>query len=149
MLDGSEFKRWREAAEGAKRSAELQAQAGLFNWACFMAEQAAQLAVKGLLHGMGAGAWGHDLLALGDPLSEQAGLPLPASVVGALQRLSRHYIPARYPDAYAGGSPQAHYGPDDATQALEDLAAVAAHVDNFWDELSRREAQDGTHDEPR
>jgi HEPN domain-containing protein len=40
-------------ADRVVSGARLQADAGLHNWACFAAEQAAQLAVKGLLHGLG------------------------------------------------------------------------------------------------
>ncbi len=66
MLDRAEFDRWRVAADDAGRAANVQADAALSNWACFLAEQAAQLAIKGLLHGIGAGAWGHDLVQLAE-----------------------------------------------------------------------------------
>ncbi|MGH2736718.1 MAG: HEPN domain-containing protein [Actinomycetota bacterium] len=46
----------------ARRAADVQHAAALHNWACFAAEQAAQLALKGLLHGLGLGPWGHDLV---------------------------------------------------------------------------------------
>lgn len=38
------------------------------NWRCFLAEQAAQMAMKALLHGLGRGPWGHDLMELGKAL---------------------------------------------------------------------------------
>jgi HEPN domain-containing protein len=60
-LDRTEFERWRREASGALLHAELAEGAELHNWACFSAEQAAQLAVKGLLHAVGAGSWDHDL----------------------------------------------------------------------------------------
>lgn len=118
MVDQTEFLRWRAAADSARQSANLQAGAQLFNWACFLAEQSAQLAVKGLLHGIGAGAWGHDLVELGRALGEAIGEAVPTEVAAALRRLSRHYIPARYPDAHPSGSPGSHYGGEDADQAL-------------------------------
>lgn len=86
MLDRSEFSRWREAADGARRSAELQSQAEL--------------------------------------------------VDAALRRLSRHYIPARYPDAHPAGAPGMYYGLEDAEQALRDLSAILSYVDGFWSRLS-------------
>ena len=136
MVDRSEFLRWREAADSARQSAELQAGAHLYNWACFLAEQSVQLAVKGLLHGVGAGAWGHDLVVLGRALADHAGTAAPEQVTAALRRLSRHYIPARYPDAHPSGAPGAHYGCEDADQALADLATVLQHVDGVWATLS-------------
>ena len=53
MVDSAEFTRWRAEADVARRSAALQASADVYNWACFLAEQAAQLGVKALLHGIG------------------------------------------------------------------------------------------------
>ncbi len=132
MLDQTEFERWRAAADDAQRAAETAANAGHHSWACFLAEQAAQLALKGLLHGVGSGAWGHDLVDLGQVLSETLESELPESLTPALQRLSRHYIPTRYPDAHASGSPESHYGRSDVEQALEDLAIIQKYVEVAW-----------------
>lgn len=135
VVDSAEFARWREAAEGARRAAELQAGGELHNWACFLAEQAAQLAVKGLLHAMGAGAWGHDLVALGRAWEESTTGKLPEKLTGALQRLSRHYIPPRYPDAHPAGAPGEHYGRQDVEQAMAELGLVLEQVDSAYARL--------------
>jgi HEPN domain-containing protein len=130
-LDEEEFRRWREEADRALAGARLQADADLHNWACFGAEQAAQLAVKGLLHGLGQAPWGHDLVRFGQAI-EEAGIDLPTSIADALKRLSRHYIPARYPDAHPSGPPGTHYGQGDAVQAIGDAREVIAFVDRVW-----------------
>jgi HEPN domain-containing protein len=135
-LDRDEYERWRAEAGRALRHAELAAQDDLYNWACFSAEQSAQLAVKALLHGVGLGPWGHDLVGLGERLGE-AGLEIPGPVGDALLRLSRHYMPARYPDSHAAGSPGDRYGASDAAQALGDARSVLGLVDEAWDELGR------------
>ncbi|MGH7480835.1 MAG: HEPN domain-containing protein [Longimicrobiales bacterium] len=132
MVDRPEFERWRMAAADALRAAEVQADADLHNWSCFLAEQAAQLGVKGLLHGMGAGAWGHDLEELGRRWAEAGGAELPEDIAAALRRLARHYIPTRYPDATPAGPPLKYYGRDDAQAALEDARAVLATADRAW-----------------
>lgn len=142
MVDTSEFERWREAADVARRAAHVQADAALYNWACFLAEQAAQLAVKGLLHGIGAGGWRHDLVQLGEGVAAAIGDAIPPESAAALRRLSRHYIPARYPDAHPSGSPGRHYGPEDAQQALTDLAIVLQLVDDRWARLRHAASQD-------
>jgi HEPN domain-containing protein len=133
-LDRPEFRRWRDEADRALTGARVQADAGLHNWACFAAEQAAQLAVKGLLHGLGQAPWGHDLVRFGADMAG-AGLDVPDAIGDALRRLSRHYIPARYPDAYPSGPPGTHYGRSDAEEAMADAASVAAFVDRVWEEL--------------
>src|SRR5919204_4944936 len=112
MRDDAEFERWRAEADRALAGARVQAEAGLHNWSCFAAEQAAQLAMKALLHGLGRGPWGHDLVRLGESAAA-AGLEIPANEVDAMRRLGRHYIPARYPDAHASGPASAHYGERD------------------------------------
>jgi HEPN domain-containing protein len=143
MLDEGEFQRWQEAAAVAERAMSAQADAKLYNWACFLAEQSAQLAVKGLLRGLGAPAWGHDLVELGSRLAEATGERLEPRLASALQRLSRHYIPPRYPDAYASGSPAAHYGEDDAAEARRDLAAVLAYAHETWASLVAASSEEG------
>lgn len=130
-LDDEEFERWRTEADRALAAARLQRDGGLHNWACFTAEQGAQLAVKALLHGMGRGPWGHDLARLGDRVRE-AGLELPVEIAEAMHRLGRHYIAARYPDAHASGPPGAHYTESDAVAAIGDAEAIAHFIDGSW-----------------
>lgn len=133
-LDEEEFGRWRSEADRALQSAQLQTDAGLYNWACFAAEQGAQLAMKALLHGLGRGPWGHDLVRLGEA-ARAAGLDVPPEVGDAFRRLGRHYIPARYPDAHASGPAGSHYGEADAEEALRDAKAVLRFVDDRWSSL--------------
>jgi HEPN domain-containing protein len=133
-LDEEEYGRWRDEADRVLAGTRLQADAGLHNWACFAAEQSAQLAMKGLLHGLGRGPWGHDLIRLGESARE-AGLDIPSEVADGLRRLGRHYIAARYPDAHASGPPGPHYGETDARQALDDAESVLRFVDEAWRSL--------------
>jgi HEPN domain-containing protein len=135
-LDAPEFQRWREEADRAISVAGSHATGPAVNWACFLAEQAAQLAVKGLLHGCGAPAWGHDLVTLGQAARATVGTSWPSSLDPRCARLSRHYITSRYPDASPSGSPAQHYTSVDASQALEDAGALLAAVDAAWRELN-------------
>jgi HEPN domain-containing protein len=127
-LDGEEFARWREQAGRTLETAELAVEGKRHEWACFLAEQAAQFAVKGLLHAVGEPAWGHDLIALERQVATAldevwSGLPDEAA------RLSRHYIAARYPDAHPAGSPGSRYRRSDADMARQDAEAVIAAID--------------------
>jgi HEPN domain-containing protein len=133
-LDEEEFRRWRDEADAALRSARLQTDAGLHNWACFSSEQAAQLTVKALLHGLGRGPWGSDLVRLGE-MAPEAGVGMPGEISDALKRLGRHYIAGRYPDAHASGSPGGHYGEADFRQAIQDAQAILRFVDEAWSGL--------------
>lgn len=131
FLDSEEFERWRQEAGRALQSARVQDSEDIHNWACFSAEQAAQLGVKALLHGFGRGPWGHDLVRLAAGIQE-AGIAVSEEILAAMRRLSRHYIAARYPDAHPSGPPGPHYGASDSTQAIEDAEAVIAAVDEMW-----------------
>lgn len=131
-LDRAEFQRWRIEADRALQSARANADAGLHNWACFTAEQAAQLGLKALLHGLGRGPWGHDLVALGRACAAVGADP-PDDLPPRLLRLSRHYIPARYPDAHAAGPAGDRYGPADSSEAMEDAEAALRFVDQRWE----------------
>lgn len=113
-------------------AATREAQAENHNWSCFLAEQAAQLGVKALLHGLGRAPWGHDLEGLTASL-EDAGLELGNDVKGAARLLARHYIPARYPDAQPAASPGSRYVPEDSESALQAAATLLAFVDGAWE----------------
>jgi HEPN domain-containing protein len=134
-LDRDEFARWREEADRALGAAAREAQAGNHNWSCFLGEQAAQLAVKALLHGLGRAPWGHDLERLTRGLGD-AGVELPDEVTAGARQLARHYIPARYPDAHPGDSPGSRYVADDSAGALRAARTLLAFVDATWESVS-------------
>jgi len=106
-LDEPEYERWRRTADSSLEMAELAAEHRLFHHACLHAERAAQQAIKGLLHGIGVAtaARGHDLAMLGDAVERSIGSWSTGELRQALARLSRHYLPSRYPDALPGGTP--------------------------------------------
>lgn len=135
-LDGPEFERWLAAADRAVQAAEVQAQASFAEWACFLAEQSAQLALKGLLHGVGAPAWGHDLAALERTAATTIGVAWPPTAARRAERLSRFYIPTRYPDAVPGDIPGHRFDAEDAAAALADARAILGAVRQTWQHLS-------------
>lgn len=134
MVDADEFARWRQEAESALAVAQAAALGGFYNWACFCAEQSAQLAMKAILHGIGTGPWGQDLDRLAE-MATKAGIVVPTQTEDALRRLGRHYIAARYPDAHASGPPSRHYGEADWLQAHRDASDALAFVDETWSGL--------------
>ena len=133
-VDEPEFRRWRDEGDRALGAARREALAGNHNWACFLAEQGAQLAVKALLHGLGRGPWGHDLEALVSGVAD-AGIDVPVEVRAAARELARHYIPARYPDAHPAASPGSRYVPEDAQSAVAAAERILRFVDSLWKEL--------------
>jgi HEPN domain-containing protein len=134
-LDEPEFTRWRSAADRAAGASSAQAAAGYFEWACFLAEQAAQLAVKALLHGVGAGGWGHDLSALVAAAGDAVGPAWPDDIGTPAERLARFYLPTRYPDAVPGGIPGDRFTSADAASAEADCRELLKAVDDTWGAL--------------
>jgi len=131
LIDDTEFDRWRTQAQRTVDTARLAADGGSYGWSCFLCEQAAQLAVKGLLHAIGEDAWGHDL----PQLLDRASLALEAdwsAISDVGDELSRHYIPARYPDAHPSGTPEDHYNKTSTRLAFSYVDSILAVVDDAW-----------------
>jgi len=134
LLDEDEFKRWFKMALGTVRSAEGDLERGDYNWACFKAHQSAEFAVKGLLRGLGLGAYGHSVSAL------LAAAPSELKVLNLLQRaktLDKYYVPTRYPNAWAEGSPADYYTREDASQAIEYAKSIISWVEEAWRSLKQ------------
>lgn len=134
LLDGDEFDRWRSQAERTMATARLAAAGSSHGWACFLYEQAAQLAVKGLLHGVGEEAWGHDLPQLVARAAAALDQRWPG-VAEVAEELSRHYIPARYPDAHPSGTPEDHYNALSSELARGYAERILGAVDATWASL--------------
>lgn len=134
-IDETEFARWQGEAARALEAARVQSAAGLHNWACFAAEQAGQLSLKGLLHGVGAAPWGHDLVELGSKAAEALGPAWRRELEAPLQTLSQYYIPTRYPDANPSGTPGGHYGTHDARTAVSLAENLLVSVSDIWNAL--------------
>lgn len=87
-----------------------------FEWACFAAQQAAEKALKAVYQQAGAEARGHSVLAL---LRNLPGtVEEEASFEERAKELDRHYIPARYPNAYPQGAPYEYYTRTQAETAI-------------------------------
>ncbi len=99
MLDDAEHARWRATADEQLRVARLLAREGVNASAVFHAEQAAQCALKAVLHGLGQPGRGHGLVDLSDRVSAATGLEPDDETVDSVQLLAQSYMPSRYPDA--------------------------------------------------
>lgn len=106
---------WKQALHD-QEAAQHNTQLGIYDWACFMAQQASEKALKALVQHLGGDAWGHSVRELGALLPEE--VVVPRSVLEALPLLDRYYIPTRYPNGIASGTPAETYGANDAETAL-------------------------------
>ena len=112
---------WHKQARHDLAHARRAADGGDFEWACFAAQQAAEKALKAVFQKAGAEARGHSVLGLLKNLPAAFGVD--ALLEEAGRELDRHYIPARYPNAYPEGAPYEFYTEADAWRAI-------AHAEN-------------------
>ncbi|MBI2467387.1 MAG: HEPN domain-containing protein [Candidatus Rokubacteria bacterium] len=116
------YRDWLRQARWDVDHARAAAREGHFEWAAFAAQQAAEKACKALHLSLGSGAWGHDVTHLLAALP--AGHPAPPDLVERAKALDKHYLPARYPNGFASGTPREHYPRREADQAITDAEAI-------------------------
>ena len=130
MLDDDEYKRWLKSSRRTFDSAAGDLERGDFNWACFKAQQAAELALKALMHGLGMPTHGHSVSRL---LSEASrSFEASGDLLQAAKSLDKFYVPTRYPNAWVEGSPEEYYTRRDAEEAIKLAEAIISWVEASW-----------------
>ena len=112
-----EAKRWLLQALRDLKATNDSLQTDNYEWACFQAQQAAEKAVKALLHCYGRSAWGRSIVELPDSLRDIKEVSEDFYI--AARELDRHYIPSRYPNAFESGYPGMYYDEPTAERAIK------------------------------
>jgi HEPN domain-containing protein len=128
-----EAARWLQQARADIRAAESSIAAGVFEWACFQSQQAAEKALKAFWLNYSADPWGHSLLKLIETFPDD-GLRAPIStLLPQAKALDKLYIPTRYPNGLPDSvpsevytEPEARSAIDAASQVIEAVAAAIA-----------------------
>jgi len=119
---------WFAFAEDDIRMAELAIQEGIFNQACFHAQQAAEKLLKGLLISKGTTPPRthklNDLVGL-------TGEILTSELREQIILLDRFYIPTRYPDALPGTLPLGLPSEHEARESLSTACTLRERVMKF------------------
>lgn len=102
--------------------------------ACFHTQQAAEKALKAILHGAGERpVLGHSLGELGGLVERHS--PRYKELWAEVAKLDRYYIPTRYPNGLpAGGQPSEAFDEKDAREAIAIAAKSVAYAREFLDE---------------
>jgi HEPN domain-containing protein len=108
---------WFRQSQRDLQQARTSAAAGLHEWACFAAHQAAEKALKAAHQKLGGEGWGHVLLRLLEELHNRTGDD--SGLLDAAKLLDRLYIPTRYPNGFAEGAPGDFFTAEDARSAIE------------------------------
>ena len=112
---------WLHQAQADLAQAQLSADAGHHEWACFACHQAVEKALKALHLHHGQQSWGHGLgrsfldlpVGVADSLAAEV-----ADLQDRLRVLDALYIPTRYPDSLPEGAPTDHFGRLQSQDAL-------------------------------
>ncbi|MEM1538377.1 MAG: HEPN domain-containing protein [Candidatus Nezhaarchaeales archaeon] len=136
MLDEKEYEKWFNTGRRNVSSAREDLGRGDYSWACFKAQQAAEVAVKALLHGLGLPAYGHSISRLLKGL-EAKGVKIDDDLMYSAKSLDKLYVPTRYPNAWAEGTPYDYYTKKDAENAINDAEKILQWVEDMWRYLKR------------
>jgi len=107
---------WIRQAERDLESAKAQRRDGFFEWSCFIAQQAAEKALKAVIQRLGGEAWGHSTSGLLAVLTEKVDIPV--GLDEGARFLDMYYITSRYPNGWASGIPAKYIREDDAEKAI-------------------------------
>lgn len=125
-----EGERWFEQAKRDIDDARFSASGERHNLACFLAQQAAEKAIKAYLYAQGAEeVWGHSVVELCNDAREINSEFLDIKKDAAF--LDKYYIPTRYPNGLPGGLPSDAFQEIDSKKAIE----VAEKILNFIEKL--------------
>jgi len=124
MVDRS--RDWFRQAERDLEQAVVSRDAGHHEWCCFISQQAAEKAVKGLHLSHGQEAWGHVVAKL---LSElPAGIEVSTELADKARVLDVHYVATRYPNGHPEGAPFEHYGKLQSDEAIRYAGEIIEFV---------------------
>lgn len=110
------YKDWLDQARENLDHAENSLKMGDYAWACFAAQQAGEMAAKGLHMKLGQIAWGHSLLDLLGSLPEE--VRLDQDFLEKAKILDKYYIPTHYPNAHPSGPAHRYYTQKESREAI-------------------------------
>lgn len=134
MFKEKEYERWIVEAKRTLASAYSDLKEGYYEWASFKAQQAAELAAKAFLRGLGFAPIGHSITRLLRELSENT-IKVPKEILYFAMELDRNYVAPRYPDAYPEGSPFEYYSEEIAKELIEYAEKIIRFIEGVVDEL--------------
>ncbi len=123
MLDRRKYERWIKAAKKTLESAYGDLERGDYNWACFKAQQAAEIAVKALLYGLGLSAYGHSISRLLQTI-ERKGVDITEDLMHSAKTLDKYYVPTKYPNVWVEGAPHEYYTRVDGLNAIQQARKI-------------------------
>jgi HEPN domain-containing protein len=107
---------WLKQAERDLEHAKLSLSGKFYEWVCFIAQQAAEKAIKALCEKHKVMTRSHQLTRLLEAIRGLEKIPGDLYEKGAT--LDRFYIPTRYPNGFESGAPMEYFFQKDAEEAI-------------------------------
>lgn len=120
---------WMKQAKRDLEMAQKAKDSAFFEWACFIAQQAAEKAVKAMYQRLGGSAMGHGIRPLLRGLSDR--VPVPGEILKAAKKLDSYYIPTRYPNGMDQGAPTDFFDQEDADGAVSGAGEIIRFCENI------------------
>lgn len=127
---------WIRQARRDLEAAEHQLTGGFYEWACFLAQQAAEKAVKAVFQKLGAEVFGHSVAGLLSSLPE--GFKPGERLIDLAKELDKAYIPTRYPNAHPEGAPFELYTRSEAERLMSHAREVIEFCENLLSKIQER-----------
>ena len=125
---------WYRQALHDLRAARWNAEGGFYNTACFLAQQAAEKALKSIVYFQGLSRkklLTHSVFELLRIASRA--IPKLEDYEEEARLLDLHYIPSRYPNGLVSGFPHQFYGKDTASRAISAASKILEQIRLFYD----------------
>jgi len=122
--------RWKDWYEQALRDLEA-ANIAMINdfheWACFIAQQAAEKTVKALAKRLGYDIWGHSITMI----LKEIPVDTPDDITEAANLLDTFYILTRYPNGFDAGKPGDYFSKKRSEEALEAARKIVRYCEGI------------------
>jgi HEPN domain-containing protein len=129
----TEARRWFQQAYYDLKATRWNIEGGFYDTACFIAQQAAEKALKSILYFTGSrrkALMTHSTVEM----VREAGKKINSLVelINEARELDLHYIPSRYPNGIPSGYPHQFYGRKNADQALTAAEKIFNAVKDYY-----------------
>lgn len=129
----TEARRWFQQAYYDLKATRWNIEGGFYDTACFLAQQAAEKALKSILYFTGSrrkALMTHSTVEM----VREAGKKINSLVelINEARELDLHYIPSRYPNGIPSGYPHQFYGRKNADQALAAAEKIFNAIKDYY-----------------
>lgn len=128
-----EAQRWFQQAFYDLKATRWNIRGGFYDTACFLAQQAAEKALKSLLYYQGlrrTALLTHSLVEMVQELGRKGSKV--KNLLDQARELDLHYIPSRYPNGIPSGYPHQFYTKKVAEQALTAAEKIFSSIQNYY-----------------